>query len=365
MDVAEAYEELDRLLAKGEAVYVLSQYPQEGVVRRRLLRAQDEVQAQQVAKLLNGPAIRHQGPLALASACRPGGQEDEAPRSSAPVIEAATLERYMACPRLIILGGGHISLALADIAKKLDFKTIVYDDRPSFASTRRFSSADQVICDSFARLGQNIEFGPSDFVVAVTRGHLHDKECLEAVLSGPEPAYTGMIGSSRRVAIVMGQLLAEGFDALRIRRIHAPIGLPIGGVTPAEISISILAQVIEAKRIRHTDNHWLSGDLEAVKAIAAGNIRPDALITVLETTGSVPTEPGCKLAMTYEGQLAGNIGGGCSEAEAMRVARQIINAEKKQESFSRWCFHQIDLTDSAEEDGMVCGGTIKVLVEVV
>jgi xanthine dehydrogenase accessory factor len=279
------------------------------------------------------------------------------------------IERYRAYPRLIILGGGHIALALADIAHLLEFETIVYDDRPSFANTDRFRSASKVICDSFANLTRQVAITGADFVVSATRGHLHDKECLEALLAGVEPAYTGMIGSQRRVAIVREQLREEGFDEGRIERIYAPIGLRIGAITPAEIAISIMAQIIEIKRGVHQSNHSFGTDssapagaataamdLEAVEAIAAGTFTPEALITVVATEGSVPTEVGCKLAMTYDGRTVGTVGGGCSEAEAMQAGREVIKQ-------GGWRLITIDLTDAAEDEGMVCGGALSVLVE--
>jgi len=268
-------------------------------------------------------------------------------------------ERYMVRPRLIILGGGHISLALAEIAHLANFDTIVYDDRPSFANFQRFPTAKEVICDSFTKLGQHLTFGESDFVVDVTRGHQHDRECLEVILQGQEPAYTGMIGSKRRVAIVFEQLENEGFDKERISRIFAPIGLKIGAQTPSEIAISIMAQIIEVKRLnqgKQNSTPWLSCDLELVEQVAQKGFSPEAVITVLSTEGSVPTEVGCKLGMTYVGSTAGSVGGGCSEAEAMQIGREVIKN-------GGWKLHTIDLTDSAEDEGMVCGGTMQVLIE--
>jgi xanthine dehydrogenase accessory factor len=342
MVVGELYTQLCELLAKNESVFIHSEYGANGEMERCLLREAKADQRAKIEALQSNAAAVQQGPLTIIE--HPGGG-------------MSVLERYMARPRLIILGGGHISLALSDMAQLLDFETIIYDDRPSFANSQRFRSASQVICDSFSHLSNNISFGTSDFVVDVTRGHLHDKECLEVILSGPEPAYTGMIGSKRRVAIVMDQLAAEGFDPERIARVHAPIGLPIGGITPAEIAVSIVAQIIQVKRTQNAKTHWLSADLEALEAVATGQLVPDAMITVLATQGSVPTAVGCKLAMTYEGLLAGTVGGGCSEAEAMQVARELIKGNKG------WRIHEIDLTDSAEEEGMVCGGTMRVLIE--
>ena len=342
MDKSELYSQLYGTLESEAGAFVVSKYLVDGSIESKLVCAGDAEQYAEVDALLQDPHATHNGPLTTVQGAD----------GSLVVVEC-----FMAMPRLIILGGGHISLALADLAHLCDFDTVVYDDRPSFANSQRFKTARSVICDSFANLRRHISFCPSDFVVDVTRGHLHDKECLEAVLSGVEPAYTGMIGSKRRIAIVFDQLKDEGFDAERISRICAPIGLGIGAVTPAEIAISIMAQVIEAKRMNKEGKGWVSADLEMVEGIARRGFSPDAFITVLATEGSAPTEVGCKLAMTFEGSMVGTVGGGCSEAEALRTGREVI-------SKGGWRLLSVDLTDdSAEDEGMVCGGTIHLLVE--
>jgi xanthine dehydrogenase accessory factor len=297
------------------------------------------------------------------------------------------VEYYHTRPRFIILGAGHIAAALAPLAKAVDFEVIVYDDRASFANSQRFPSADEVICDGFSQLFERLELRASDYVVIVTRGHTHDISCLRGILGGIEPAYTGMIGSRRRVAIVKEQLQAEGSDPARIERIHAPIGLRIGAVTPAEIAISILAEVIEVKRVQRGDAQSSSCDPAIVEELALRGDIWDAMITVVATEGSVPIEAGAKLAMSYAGSVTGTIGGGCSEGEAMQVARDLINKNKgirrqagsgrqtgsqgqagsgeqtDPQGQTRWREHTIDLTDSAEEEGMVCGGTMHLLIE--
>ena len=354
MDTSRLYTELYSLLDEKGTSFIISQYNSDGSITRSLVCGADQ-----------SPASFDWG----AAAGAPDGSDTITTTGPLTTITASDgsftlIERFMAKPRLIILGGGHISVALAELAALTDFDTVVYDDRPSFANTQRFPQAKQVICDSFTKLGEHLSFGESDFVVDVTRGHQYDKLCLEAVLRGREPAYTGMIGSLRRVAIVMEQLREEGYDLERLARIHAPIGLKIGAQTPSEIAVSIIAQIIEAKRLApalsstqdNAPDRWLSCDLDLVEQVAKAGFEPEAVVTVLSTTGSVPTEVGCKLGMTYEGSIAGSVGGGCSEAEAMRIGREVINN-------GGWRLHEIDLTDSAEDEGMVCGGTMQVLIE--
>jgi xanthine dehydrogenase accessory factor len=277
------------------------------------------------------------------------------------------VERYLPRPRMLILGGGHIALALTKIAKLTDFHVTVFDDRPAFANPERFPEADEVICDDFSRVIERVNVRSSDYVVIVTRGHKHDTECLEGVLSGVRPAYTGMIGSRRRVAIVMKQLADAGYDRELLDDVHTPIGLKISAVTPAEISVAILAEIIQVKRAgfdikgaraaaAHGSEINLTCDIEIADWLARRGDEADALLTILTTKGPVPRETGAKMAISYEGRTAGTIGGGCAESDVMQDARTIIRD-------GGWLTKVVDMTDSAEDDGMVCGGTMTVIIE--
>ena len=144
-------------------------------------------------------------------------------------------EPFFPKERLIILGGGHVALP-------------VVDDRLSFANPGRFPMAEKVICDDFGHAIKELKIQESDYICIVTRGHRHDADCLRMIGKGKEPAYLGMIGSRRRVGIVKQELLEEGYDPERMSRLKSPIGLKIGGVTPEEIAISILAEIIQVKR---------------------------------------------------------------------------------------------------------------------
>jgi xanthine dehydrogenase accessory factor len=278
------------------------------------------------------------------------------------------VERYLPKPRMIIFGGGHISLALSRMAKLADFSVCIYDDRPMFANSERFPDADEVICDDFGRVFEHIKIRGGDYAVIVTRGHKHDAECLEGVLSGIMPVYTGMIGSRRRVAIVLKELAERGYAKERLDNVHTPIGLKIGAVTPAEIAVAILAEVIAVKRIGDsfgkTDVEAEPGafvtnegcDTETAYALAEQEGEIDALITILETNGPVPRETGAKMGMTYEGRIVGTIGGGCAESDIMQQARTVIRD-------GGYAVATVDMRDTAEEDGMVCGGSMRVLIE--
>ena len=148
---------------------------------------------------------------------------------------------------LIILGGGHIALPLHDIAKVLGYHITVIDDRPSFAHQQRFPYANQVICDDFLTAIKDLSLTMNSFIVIVTRGHRHDKNCLKAVIEKPV-GYIGMIGSKRRVKALMAEMIAEGIAEDAVAKVHSPIGMDIGAQTPAEIAVSILAEVINVHR---------------------------------------------------------------------------------------------------------------------
>ena len=270
--------------------------------------------------------------------------------------ELTLIEQYAPKPRMIILGGGHIALPMAHMAKMVDFSVTVFDDRPMYANPERFPDADKVICDDFSRAFSRLNIRKSDYVVIVTRGHKRDADCLEGVLQGEIPAYVGMIGSRRRVAIVLSQLEEKGYSKTDIGKVFTPIGLHIGGVTPAEISVSIIAEIIKVKRLDRKDEPDVTSNIEIVEWLAEYGDEADATITILRTAGSVPRETGAKMAMTYEGRTINTIGGGCAEAGVMQEARAVIKD-------GGYKIVKVDMTDSAEEDGMVCGGEMEVIIE--
>lgn len=155
------------------------------------------------------------------------------------------IEPIGAPPYLYIFGAGHVGQALYQVASFLEFRLIIVDDRPSFASQERFPKAFKIICQDFKRALMDINFTPSDFAVIVTRGHAHDQLVLkEILLKEPLPGYIGMIGSKSKNAKIFQNLEKEGIPKNLLERIFAPIGLDIGGEKPEEIAISILAEII-------------------------------------------------------------------------------------------------------------------------
>jgi xanthine dehydrogenase accessory factor len=244
----------------------------------------------------------------------------------------------------------------------LKFRVTVFDDRPSFADRTRFPGASEVICESFGRLSQRLTFRADDYAVILTRGHRHDVECLRSVLSGGEsPCYLGMIGSRRRAAVVRRQMAEEGFARERVGRLRSPVGLDIGAVTPEEIAVSILAEAVQVKReSEHARrNRECYADMPLIETLAAYGGPEEsegrmAVVTVLSAEGSTPREAGAKMAVRYDGSSVGSIGGGCAEADVIRDARDVLLK-------GGYRFKAIDMTDG--EDGMACGGRMRVLIE--
>jgi len=149
-------------------------------------------------------------------------------------------------PHLYIIGAGHVGYHLGRTAADAGFHLHVVDDREKFASAERFPAAD-IVVEPIPEWLHRAEIPPSAYVVVVTRGHTHDLDAMRA-LAARDLKYLGLIGSRAKVARIANALLDEGMPPECLDRVHAPIGLNIGAVTPAEIAISILAELIAVRR---------------------------------------------------------------------------------------------------------------------
>ena len=269
--------------------------------------------------------------------------------------------------RLIVFGAGHVGYHLCHFASKVGFNTIVVDDRPYFANKEKFGEDIQVICNTFENAFEILDIHQEDYVVIVTRGHKHDKFCLEKILSLDELNYIGMIGSKRRVKIMKEELIEEGYSKEKIENIYSPIGLNIGAVTPEEIAISILAELISVKRIgklavknepiKVSNSCELNKDV--LETLAKSQNEKMSLVTVISTKGSTPRKAGSKMIVYDSGNIIGTIGGGCAEAKIITDAALMAGSKNLK-------IETIDMTgEIAEEEGMVCGGKMTVLIEAI
>jgi xanthine dehydrogenase accessory factor len=149
--------------------------------------------------------------------------------------------------KMLILGGGHVGQVLASMASQLDFDVTVADDRADFTAAGRFPPGVKTVCGGYSDAVKTFAFDSATYVVIVTRGHLFDLECIRAVL-GRTYRYAGFIGSARKAKLLRAQALSDGFDPARVEALRAPIGIDIAAETPAEIAVSILAQVVAVRR---------------------------------------------------------------------------------------------------------------------
>jgi xanthine dehydrogenase accessory factor len=157
-------------------------------------------------------------------------------------------EVMLAPPKLIVVGAGHIAVPLAKMAKIMDFYVTVIDDRLLYANRERFPEADQVLVGDMAQMLEQMTLTPSCYVVLITRGHAYDEPCLREIIHS-QAKYIGMIGSRRRVKACFQRFRdEEKISEELIERVYAPIGIDIGTETPAEIALSILAEVTKVRR---------------------------------------------------------------------------------------------------------------------
>ena len=274
----------------------------------------------------------------------------------------AYVRRFCPEERLILLGGGHIAQPLCRYGADLGFGVTVADDRPSFANRTRFPEAREVLCDSFPRALEVLKVRKTDYVAVITRGHRYDADCLRILLSGTFPYYLGMIGSKRRVAGFFRLLEEEGFSRTLLDQVHAPIGVAIHALTVREIAVSIAAELIECRRkdtprrSRETTLTTQDIDLPLLEFLARDRT-PKALLTVYAASGSTPVKPGAMMAVGQNFRTVGTIGGGCSENAVLKDAYRLIGTGQRR------CVTVDMSNDVAADEGMVCGGKMKVLIE--
>jgi xanthine dehydrogenase accessory factor len=279
------------------------------------------------------------------------------------------IEPCFPAPTMIVLGGGHVAAPVVEMASKVGFLVTVIDDRPVLLSPARFPSAHRILCDNFEGCLDRLAPDPSAYVVIVTRGHRYDIPCLRQAL-GRELAYVGMLASRTRVAAVRDRLLSEGITARHLERLHAPIGLEIGALTPEEIAVSIVAEAIRFRRRESTAKETRQAEFDrAVIERLAGCYAPEtpgqpggpeaanspeapgAIVTIIATEGSTPRRAGAKMLVLPDGRILGSIGGGYTEA-------QIISHTLDSRLPFEVCRFGLD-----SQDDMLCGGYMEVLIE--
>jgi len=159
-------------------------------------------------------------------------------------------ERIEPEPHIVICGAGHVGAALAQLAALLGYRTTLIDDRAEFVTRERFPQETIALVAAInwtEAVRAAIGNGRGVSVAVVTRGHNEDEECMHAVI-GTKPDYIGLIGSKRRTNIVLDRLRQVGADEEQLRQVHAPVGLDIGAVTPEEVALAILSEIVLERR---------------------------------------------------------------------------------------------------------------------
>jgi xanthine dehydrogenase accessory factor len=159
-------------------------------------------------------------------------------------------ERIRAEPRLVICGAGHVGASLAKLASLMGYRLTLIDDRAEFVTRQKFpgKNIELVVAENWSEsLKEAIGNGHGVSVAIVTRGHSEDEQCLRAVI-GIEVDYIGLIGSKRRTNIVLQRLREKGASEEILKKVHAPVGLDIGAVTPEEVALAIMAEVVAVRR---------------------------------------------------------------------------------------------------------------------
>ena len=160
----------------------------------------------------------------------------------------AFMEYFYPRGMVYIFGAGHVGICVAQLATYVGFKVTLVDDREDFANFQKVPDAERIlVVDDFENSMRTLGIGYDSYIVIVTRGHSHDKTVLKQALDTPA-RYVGMIGSRRKIKMIFDALLKEGVDEDLLKRVHSPIGLPIGGETPQEIAVSIVAELIQTKQ---------------------------------------------------------------------------------------------------------------------
>lgn len=180
------------------------------------------------------------------------------------------VEPILPVPYAYIFGAGHISKSLSKIATLAGFATVVVDNRESFANRERFPEAAEVHAAEYEEVFPNLPINENSYVIVVTRGHRDDMRVLKLAVATPA-RYIAMIGSKRKVLNVVRELEKEGFERAAFDRIFAPMGLDIGAISPEEIAVSVVAEMIAVRR--QAPSNWRALSL----SVFCGENRPAVL----------------------------------------------------------------------------------------
>ena len=157
------------------------------------------------------------------------------------------VEGFTTPPTLVMVGGGHVGKATADLAHRLGYRVYIVDDREDFSNPDRFPYAEDTIVTSYTNWAEHLDINVNSFIVVASRGHWFDDVALESALT-TRARYVGLLGSRRKTLMIYQRLLQEGIPRERLAEVRAPIGLDIGALEPEELAVSIMSEIIMARR---------------------------------------------------------------------------------------------------------------------
>lgn len=266
-------------------------------------------------------------------------------------------ERLAGKLEIVMCGGGHVGLAVYNLAILLDWKVTIIEDRSDFCTPEKYPNAN-LILGNYSEEISKLDLSNAAIIIA-TRGHKHDKSCLEAAIV-KKSRYIGMIGSRSKVAITKKAILDEIDEGTlpitkdELDSIYSPIGLEINAQTPEEIAVSIVAQII---KVTKGVKKQIELDVNLLRRLA-NEKEPFVVARIVEKRGSAPREQGSFLAVFSNGEVQGTVGGGAVEARVIEDSKKLLLTNNKK---SQLFYHNLSNT-KASELGMICGGNVKVLI---
>ena len=243
---------IEQLLERGGTALVVTQLSGPGEIGSKLLIHEGGATAGSLGNSLLDSIVVEQAARFLSSReeTRMFSVSDFAPDFPSARETSLLFERLQPAPRLVVCGAGHVGASLARLAAFAGYQTSLIDDRAEFVKREKFpeKQIDLVLTDDWnSAVRDAVGNGRGVSVAVVTRGHNEDEQCMQAVVRA-NPDYVGLIGSKRRTSIVIERLREAGIPDEQLRNIHAPIGLDIGAVTPEEVALAILAEIVAERR---------------------------------------------------------------------------------------------------------------------
>lgn len=260
------------------------------------------------------------------------------------------IEKLTSSVRLIVCGAGTVGLEVIKLGKQLGINVVVIEDRNLYADMANKLGADKVLCMEFDKALDSLEQRDTDYYVVVTREHQFDKLCISKILNRKK-SYVGMMSSRNRAAILKNSLMEEGYSRECLDEIHSPIGMNIKAETPAEIAVSIMAEIISYKNDTAKTEGYQN---ELLDKIITESEERMILATIVKRIGSAPRDIGTKMLIFENESYVGSVGGGWIEANVLEFAKEMFMTNKK------YCIYE---TDKASKDAVLCGGYVTIYLE--